>query len=171
MTVERFPIEASHVMMFARAVGDPDPAYADEDAARERGFPGILAPPTFAQAAAQFDPEYHLRPRIGQPWMGSGRTPTGLEQPAPGGAGGRGGRGLHAEQEFVYHRPLQVGDVLRGETRPGETWEKQGRSGKLVFTGRITEYRDPDGELVVTARSVGVRTERPVTDAASAGEA
>ena len=46
---------------------------------------------------------------------------------------------------------------------PGDHWEKEGRSGKLVFSENITEYRDQNGELVITARGVGVRTERPVT--------
>ena len=35
------------------------------------------------------------------------------------------------------------------------------RAGKLVFSESVTEYRDQNGELVVTARGVGVRTERP----------
>jgi hypothetical protein len=53
--------------------------------------------------------------------------------------------------------------VLTATVKPGETWERQGRrSGKLIFTETITEYRDQNGELVVTARGVGVRTERPV---------
>jgi hypothetical protein len=60
--------------------------------------------------------------------------------------------------------------VLRAETRPGKTWEKEGRrAGKLVFSEMITEYRDQDDELVITARSVGVRTERPPEAAADAG--
>jgi hypothetical protein len=43
--------------------------------------------------------------------------------------------------------------------RPGESWEREGRrGGKLQFSESITEYRDQNGELVVTARSVGVRT-------------
>ena len=55
------------------------------------------------------------------------------------------------------------GDVLTAEVKPGKTWEKEGkRSGKLVFSETITEYRDQNGELVITARGVGVRTERPV---------
>ncbi|MYF30690.1 MAG: MaoC family dehydratase, partial [Gammaproteobacteria bacterium] len=55
------------------------------------------------------------------------------------------------------------GDVLSSSTKPGNTWEKQGRrSGKLVFSESVTEYRDQNGELVVTAIGVGVRTERPV---------
>ena len=50
-----------------------------------------------------------------------------------------------------------------GPYQPGKTWEKQGRrAGKLVFNEMITEYRDERGELVVTARSVGVRTEKVV---------
>jgi acyl dehydratase len=68
MAVERFPIEAGHVLLFARSIGDPNPVYADAEAAGEAG--AILAPPTFVQASAQFDPDYPLRPRIGQPWMG-----------------------------------------------------------------------------------------------------
>ena len=53
--------------------------------------------------------------------------------------------------------------MLTATTFPGKTWEKEGRrSGKLVFSESVTEYRDQNGELVVTARGVGVRTERPV---------
>jgi hypothetical protein len=76
---------------------------------------------------------------------------------------GGGGTGLHAEQHYEYHRHPKAGDVLIATVKPGQTWEKQGRrSGKLIFTETITEYRDQKGELVVTARGVGVRTERPV---------
>jgi hypothetical protein len=60
---------------------------------------------------------------------------------------------------------LRAGDVLTGTTKPGETWEKQGRrGGKLVFSESVTEYRDQNGELVVTARGVGVRTEKVVEE-------
>ncbi len=53
--------------------------------------------------------------------------------------------------------------MLSATTRPGKTWEKESkRAGKLVFTESVTEYRDQHGELVITARGVGVRTERPV---------
>ena len=53
--------------------------------------------------------------------------------------------------------------MLTADVRPGEPWEKEGkRAGKLVFSETITEYRDQSGELVVTARGVGVRTEKVV---------
>ncbi len=166
MPVERFPVEEGAILLFARAIGDPNPVYADAEHAARTEVGGIVAPPTFVQSSAQFDPDYPLRPKIGQPWFGSGRNPTGRTSSGGGGGAGGGGTGLHAEQEFEYHRPLRPGDVLSATTHPGKTWEKQGRSGKLVFSESITEYRDQQGELVVTARGVGVRTERPVTQEA-----
>ena len=81
MAVKKFPVEASHIMMFARSVGDKNPIYHDEDYARSTEPGGIIAPPTFAQASAQFDPDYGLRPKIGEPWFGSGRNPSGLQRP------------------------------------------------------------------------------------------
>jgi N-terminal half of MaoC dehydratase len=157
LAVERFPIEAGHIMLFARAIGDANPAYYGA----LTGDGAVPAPPTFVQASAQFDPSYPLRPKTGEPWFGSGREASGRPQPAsPGGSGG-GGTGLHAEQHYTYHRPLRAGDVLHATTRPGERWEKQGRrGGTLVFSELITEYHDEKGELVVTARTVGVQTEK-----------
>jgi hypothetical protein len=184
MAAEKFPVEAGHIMMFARSIGDPNPVYYDAEHAKSTEPGGIIAPPTFVQASAQFDPTYGLRPKIGQPWFGSGKEPSGARRaPAPsgsgqsgsgssgasgsssggGGRGGGGGTGLHAEQHYEYHRPLRAGDVLTPVTKPGKTWEKEGRrAGKLVFSESVTEYRDQKGELVVTARGVGVRTERVV---------
>jgi N-terminal half of MaoC dehydratase len=160
MAAKRFPIEAGHIMMFARSVGDDNQVYYDEDYAKRTEAGGIIAPPTFPQSSAQFDPDYFLRPKVGQPWFGSGKNPTGVDRSA---GGGRGGGGLHAEQHFEYHRHIKPGDVLTAVTKPGKTWEKEGRrSGKLVFSESVTEYRDQNGELVITARGVGVRTERPV---------
>ncbi len=162
MAAEKFPIEAGHVMMFARSIGDANDIYYDEDYAKKTEPGSIIAPPTFVQASAQFDPDYFLRPKIGQEWFGSAKGPTGITKREGGGGGG--GGGLHAEQHYVYHRTPKVGDVLKAETKPGKSWEKEGRrGGKLTFSESITEYRDQNGELVVTATSVGVRTERPAT--------
>ena len=164
MAVDKFPVEASHILMFARSVGDANPIYYDEEHAAGTEVGHIIAPPTFPQSSAQFDPDYFLRPKVGEPWFGSGKEPTGIKKSGgSGGGGGGGGGGLHAEQHFEYHRHLKPGDVLTAEVKPGKTWEKEGkRSGKLVFSETVTEYRDQDGELVITARGVGVRTERPV---------
>ena len=159
--------------MFARAIGDPNPVYSDpERAAGTRSGPHRPADVRAGQRP--------VRPRLrapaphrASPGSGRARPPPGLQRrrpPSRGGEGGGeraarggGGSGLHAEQHYKYHRPLRVGDVLTATTTPGERWEKQGRrAGTLVFSESITEYRDQDGELVVTARSVAVRTERAV---------
>ena len=88
-----FPVEAGHIMMFARAIGDTNPVYHDAEAAKNPRSAASSPPPTFPQAVAQFDPDYPLRWRPGQPWFGSGKTPSGVE----GKPSVRGG-GLHAEQ-------------------------------------------------------------------------
>lgn len=172
----RFPVEAGHIMMFARAIGDPNPIYLDDAYAATTEVGHLIAPPTFVQASAQFDPDYPLRPRIGQPWFGSGRGPSGTapstgappradtetSYPPPRSSGGT---GLHAEQHFEYHRHPRPGDVLSVTVRSGDTWERQGRrGGTLRFSESITEYRDQKGDLVVTARAVGVRTSKTVTE-------
>ena len=167
MAVENFAVEASHIMMFARAIGDSNPIYADAGHAATTEPGGIIAPPTFAQASAQFDESYRLRPKPGKPWMGSGKEATGIAPKEPGAADdapvGMGARGLHAEQHFEYHRQMRPGDVLSTTVKPGESWEKHSkRAGTLKFSETVTEYRDQQGELVITARSVGVTTEKAV---------
>jgi acyl dehydratase len=171
MAVKQFPIEASHILMFARAVGDPNPIYSDAEYAKKTECGAIIAPPTFTQSSAQFDPDYFLRPKVGQPWFGSASEPSGIQrQAAPASSSGGEARpsgaaagGLHAEQHFEYHRPLRAGDVLSAVDTPGRTWEKEGRrGGKLHFSESVTEYYNQKGELVVTARGVGVRTERVI---------
>ena len=124
-----FPVEATHIMMFNRSIGDFSNDSMDGD---------LVAPPTFPQAVAQFDPDYSLRIKPDVNWFGSGKNPSGVEgTPATSG-------GLHAEQHFEFERP------------------ESKRAGKLMFSERTTEYRDQNGDLVCTARSVGVKTERPV---------
>jgi hypothetical protein len=159
MSVDRFPIEAGHIMIFARAIADPNPIYADPVYAAGTEFGGVIAPPTFLRASAQFDPDWPLRPTVGEPWIGSGRTPTG----APQVDREEEGTSLHAEQHFEYHRTLRAGDVLEATERPGRWWEKQGRrGGTLRFAETVTEFRDADGGLAVSMRSVSVRTEQVV---------
>jgi N-terminal half of MaoC dehydratase len=141
MVAQRFPIEPGHVQRFARALGDPA---ADGD--------GPLAvPPTFTMANVEFDPDWWLRPQPDQPWFGSGRTPG---EPGTG-------KGLHAEQHYVYHRTPLVGETLFARVIPGRTWLKNGRRGRLDFIEDITEWHDEAGDLVVTERRVRVITERP----------
>ena len=144
-----FPVEATHIMMIRRSIGD----YYVPDTGLEKA----AAPPTFPRAVAQFDPDYFLRLKPGVPWFGSGKKPSGVDgKPASSG-------GLHAEQHFEFMRPVRPGDVLTVTEKAGKTWEKESkRAGKMFFSERVAEYRDQKGELVCISRGVGVRTERPV---------
>lgn len=171
MAIDRFPVEASHILMFARAIGDTNPIYADAGYAAGTEVGNIIAPPTFAQASAQFDPDYPLRPKAGQKWFGSGGTASGkmseqkssTDEKTGEKKSGASAGGLHAEQHFTYHRHLKPGDILTAENKAGEKWEKESkRAGILKFSENITEYRDQNGELVVTARGVGVVTEKVI---------
>ena len=158
MAAARFPVEAGHVMMFARAIGDKNPIYYDADYARTTEPGAIIAPPTFVCAERQFDPDSLSRPKIGEPWVGSGKNASG----PPRRQGKRDkGFGLHAEQHFTYYRHPQVGDVLKASVKPGRTWEKEGqRGGRLLFREVVTEFYDQNDERIVEARSVLVRTEK-----------
>ncbi|HEX6755964.1 MAG TPA: MaoC family dehydratase N-terminal domain-containing protein [Mycobacteriales bacterium] len=86
-----YEVGREKIREFADAIGDPNPAYRDPDAARALGHPDVVAPPTFpivlsSRAAAQvvFDPE------------------LGLDY----------SKVVHGEQRFVNTRPVYAGDRL-----------------------------------------------------------
>ena len=144
-----FPVDRSAIMLFARALRDMNPVFHDPSHPATKAAGGIIPPPTFVQSNVH--------------WVAQ----TGLDHTRPGfvpsEGGGGGARGLHAEQHYEYHHPIHPGDTLRVTSRPGEKWEKEGRrGGKLLFSENILEFRNQDGVLCVTARSVGVQTEKAV---------
>jgi acyl dehydratase len=160
----RFPVDLTAIMLFASALGETNRIYYDEEYAAATPLGGVIAPPTFAIASAHWSPDYPLRGVRRIPAASGERAarPAATAQAASGGGGGL-TRGLHGEQRFEYHAPLRPGMRLTVSTRPGRSWEKQGRrGGTLRFSESISEYRDENGDLVVTAVSVGVVTARAV---------
>ena len=71
------PVNQPMIRHWVEAMGDLNPVYVDDAAARDAGFPGIIAPPTMLQA-------WIMRGLRASP-----RTPT---RPGPGPGGRRGGR-------------------------------------------------------------------------------
>lgn len=67
---------------------------------------------------------------------------------------------LHGEQAFTFHKPPpRAGDVLTGQQRIADVYTKEGkRGGAMEFTEVVTEFRDPDGELVVEMSSTSIVT-------------
>jgi acyl dehydratase len=166
----RFPVEAGHILQFARAVGDPNPVYVDSAYARSLGFAGVLAPPTFYEAGAHFDPVHECRPQPSPPaapWWGSSGVPTGdplRESRNPGTT-------LHAETHVTYGRHACAGEVLVARWRDGDSWTKVGkRGGELRFRDWFVDYHDVDEQVVLTARTVAVSTAQKL-DPAGTGAA
>jgi acyl dehydratase len=150
-------VEAGHILQFARAIGDPNPIYHDETYAAGTDVGGVIAPPTFLAAGAQWDPEWRYRPRIGEPWFGSGSAASGVPREGRPPAGG-----VQAEQHFEFHRPVRPGDVLTVTIAPGAEWVKQSTTrGELHFSETVTTYTDAAGEVVATARMVKVVPQQP----------
>ena len=66
----------------------------------------------------------------------------------------KGGLILHGEQEFVYHRPVQVGDVLEGDGKIADAYQKESGGRTMSFIVSETVWTDEKtGEPVVTVRS------------------
>jgi acyl dehydratase len=159
-----FPVDATAILTFAGALGETNPVYHDEAYARGTPLGGVIAPPTFGIAAAHWNPRHFFRGVRRIPAAAPPPGEAGADAPRPErGEGGPVARILHGEQRFEYHRPLRPGMRLRVETRPGKSWEKEGRrGGRLRFSESVSEYRDEAGELVLTATSVGIVTAKAV---------
>ena len=66
---------------------------------------------------------------------------------------GGGGLILHGEQEFTYHRPVVVGDVLVGEGKVVDAYRKESKGQTMTFVITETKWVDrKTGEPVVTSR-------------------
>jgi len=160
-----FPVDRTAILLFASAIGDTNPIYYDEEAARATPLGGVIAPPTFGVASAHWNPQHVFRGvRQIPPVPPCPTAPGGVDAPRrEGGAGTPIARILHGEQRFEYHEPLRPGMQLRVETRLGRSWEKEGRrGGTLRFSESVSEYRDESGRLVLTATSVGIVTGKAV---------
>ncbi|OLZ42141.1 dehydratase [Natrinema saccharevitans] len=147
VTAEEFRVEPGKVEEFARAITAEDPVFRDESVATERGHDRVPAPLTYSQVA-RF-PQY---------------TPADVD-----------GKGfelafqpeyvIHGEQAHEYERPVYVGDVLEGTTTLADVFQREGgRAGTMTFAVLETEYRDRDGELVLTDRSTAIETEGAIDD-------
>jgi acyl dehydratase len=119
------------VAAFCRAIGDARPEYLDAEAAARGRFGAPLAPPTYPMRFLfdALDPDLFFE---------LGLNLAGI---------------VHAEQEFIYERPVRTGEKYRIIGSVHDVWEKRGRSGMLDFvTFEAKAYPEESEELVFTAR-------------------
>jgi len=138
-------VERGPVANFATAVCDDDPVYRDPTVAEAEGLPAIPAPPTFSIAMASWG----AFPELQAPGDAQGMSMSEVLAPLTA----TGGLILHGEQEFVYHRPVLVGDRLQGEGTIVDAYAKESKGHTMTFIVNETVWRDErTGEPVVTAR-------------------
>ncbi len=131
-------VEHGKIREFAEALRDDNPLYRDEEVARRSPFGSIIAPPTLSRnfwwegTQGQEDLGYDPRYRI------------------------------HGEQEFEYLQPIRAGDVLTGQVKIAQMYEKPGkRGGKMTFAVVETTYKNTKGETVLIGRRTLIETEPP----------
>jgi acyl dehydratase len=139
-------VERGPVGFFATAVKSESPIYHDEAAAKAAGFTSIPAPPTFSFAMQHMGRFAEEQPP--DPTSGDNPMHAIMREMF-----GQGALILHGEQEFEYHRPIQVGDVLNGAGTLTDIYEKETDAATMTFVVIETEWTDDaTGAPVVTER-------------------
>ena len=123
-----YEVGREKIREFAEAVGDANPAYTDQEAAKAFGHPDVIAPPTFVfaitfKAAGQV---------IEDPQLGLDYS-----------------RVVHGDQRFAYSRPVVAGDELVCVNSVDEITSRGGHD----FLTTRTDVTSESGEPVVTAWS------------------
>jgi acyl dehydratase len=126
------------IRKFALAIGDPNPLYADEAYARSTRFGGIVAPPTQVCETWQYmrnpiETEGGILERFGLPF------PHVI-------------RGGH---EYEFFQPVRPDDVITATWTLTNAYEKQGRSGPMLFVIlEITYANHLDERLAVNRETL-----------------
>jgi acyl dehydratase len=113
---------------FAEAINSSDSLHLDPEAARAKGYPDVIAPPTLAVLIAQRS-EKQL---IGDPEAGIDFS-----------------RVVHGEEGFVHHRPIVAGDRLTATLHV----DRADARGRHAMVSTRVELSDADGQPVTTVTS------------------
>ena len=124
-------VERGAIRRFAEAIGDPDPLFHDEAAARKTRFGGMIAPPTFCRSLGAAIPEIKI---------GMGEF-----------------RGLDGGSEWEYFVPIRPGDQITVVSKVADIRESEGRLGPMVFIVAETRYTNQFDELCVIQRTTTIR--------------
>jgi acyl dehydratase len=122
-------IEKGRLAFFAKAIGETNPVYTDEAAARDAGYKAIPAPSTFMMSVDLDGPEF--LPMLQLLNMDIGRI-------------------LHGSQDFQYLGQIYAGDRITQTSKILDMFDKKG--GALEFVVMESSYTNQDGELVGKAQ-------------------
>jgi acyl dehydratase len=123
-----YEVGREKIREFAEAIGDPNPVYRSQAAAKELGYDDVIAPPTFAIVLTLKAGHQVIRdPDLGVDYS----------------------RVVHGEQRFVHLRPIRAGDLLQVVVTVADIRAAAGND--LVSTR--SDVSTVAGELVTTAYS------------------
>lgn len=120
-----FIVEAGKIREFAKALGLKSRIYYDHEAAKQKGFRGIPAPPTFTTVIDFWnDRDFYL---MFSEWLKL--DPNQI---------------LHGEQEFEYLEEVVAGDIISAKIILTDQVSK----GNMEFYHLETVYRNQFGHIV-----------------------
>jgi acyl dehydratase len=123
-----FTVERDRVVQFTDAIGEDNSVFRDAETAKSHGFDEQLGPPTFVTVMQI---------------MTSGQVVLDQE------LGLNYALVVHAEQEYDWRWPVQVGDVLSAVPRIADIYSK----GPNEFLVIEADIKDTSGQTVVVART------------------
>ena len=126
-------VEKRWVRSFAEAIGETNPVYFDESAARAAGYRSLPAPPTFPFAMIMDRNQSFMI-----------LDELGIDKR----------RAMHGEQSFAYHADLCAGDVVTGRQRVVDVYDK--KNGALEFLVTDIRLDNQRGEHVCDLRTTVV---------------
>ena len=147
----RFPISEEMAFDVADAIEDGNPLYRDADYASRSRFAGIVCPPL----ATWKD----IGPPIG--YFGAGQE-SHFEVPLPFNS-----YGLNGGSDWQFLRPAYVGSWITRQFKVLDIFEKQGRSGLLVFVVRQETQTNQLGQVISLAKRVSIHRSLPESGGAN----
>lgn len=169
------PVNQAMIRHWVEAMGDENPVYVDDSAARQAGFTGVVAPATMLQAWTMRGYRRSMDiERARRQGGGPEGPPDALEElfALLDGQGFTSVVATDCEQE--YRRPLVLGDRLRASSViETVSPEKRTALGPGHFVTTRTDYLDETGEraAVMRFRILRFRPSRPAPEAEPAGTA
>ena len=124
-------VEKGAIIKFAQAIGDDNPLYNDEVAARESRFGGLIAPPTFLRSAVTARPELPFD--------------VPFERVLDGGS------------DWEYFAPVRPGDQITSVSRIEDMNERNGSIGLMLIFTIVVTYTNQFGQVVATQTSTSIR--------------
>lgn len=123
------------IRRFIEATTDSNPLWQNETYAKATRRGGIMAPPAFLHA---FDPANRAFRQFSD--LSHMATTLPFAPPFP--------RTFQAFYEFQFFVPLRPGDIITSACKIGDVYEREGKSGRMVFIRLDNEHYNQVNELV-----------------------